>query len=95
MNQPSLFDWTPPCRVVPFPLQRRVGKIREVAARSVNKSPSCRERYFDQVAGGLFAALARIEVPETAQDEAVGAFFTAVEQELQRMSLLGKAGGGR
>lgn len=89
MKQLSLFDQTPQCRVVPFPLYRRVGKIREVAGRSLNKTPTCRERYFDQVAGSLFAALARIGVPEAAQDEAVGAFFAAVEREL---SLAGKRG---
>jgi hypothetical protein len=31
MKQLDLPDWTPPCRIIAFPMAKRVGKVRRVA----------------------------------------------------------------
>lgn len=75
-----------PCQVIPFPLTRRVAKLRDVAARIMEKSTDRKaEAYRNQVADALFRHLDKMGVPEDEQDEQVGAFFTAVELELSRL----------
>ena len=74
------------CQIIPFPLTKRVAKVRDVAAKLMEKtSDRHAEAYRNQVADGLFKHLARIGLPEDEQDEQVGAFFTAVELELSRL----------
>ncbi len=83
-----------PCQVIPFPLTRRVTKVRVVAAKIMDKATDRQaEAYRNQVADGLFRHLAKIGVPEDEQDEQVGAFFTAVELELSRLFDLQDANG--
>ncbi|MBZ9654423.1 DUF6074 family protein [Phyllobacterium lublinensis] len=75
-----------PCHVIPFPLTRRVAKVRDVAARIMEKATDRQAgAYRNQVAETLFRYLDKIGVPEDEQDEQVGAFFTAVELELSRL----------
>jgi hypothetical protein len=75
-----------PCQVIPFPLTRRVAKVRDVAARIMEKATDRQAgAYRNQVAETLFRHLDKIGVPEDEQDEQVGAFFTAVELELSRL----------
>ncbi len=75
-----------PCQVIPFPLTRRVAKVRDVAARIMEKTTDRQaEAYRNQVADALFRHLDKIGAPEDEQDEQVGAFFTAVELELSRL----------
>jgi hypothetical protein len=33
-----LFAWQPPCKLIPFPLIHRVGKIRDVAFKMMEKT---------------------------------------------------------
>lgn len=74
------------CQIIPFPLTKRVAKIRDVAAKLMEKTTDRHaEAYRNQVAGGLFKHLAGIGMAEDDQDEQVGAFFTAVELELSRL----------
>jgi hypothetical protein len=83
-----------PCQVIAFPLTRRVAKVRDVAAKIMDKATDRQaEAYRNQVADTLFRRLARIGVPEDEQDEQVGAFFTAVELELSRLYDLHEANG--
>ncbi|MCO4317495.1 DUF6074 family protein [Phyllobacterium sp. 21LDTY02-6] len=75
-----------PCRIIAFPLARRAAKIREVAARLMEKtSERNAEAYRNQVANALFRQLSKSGVCEDEQDEQIGAFFTAVEYELDRL----------
>jgi hypothetical protein len=75
-----------PCQIIAFPLTRRVAKVRDVAAKIMDKTTDRQaEVYRNQVADTLFRHLAKIGVPEDEQDEQVGAFFTAVELELSRL----------
>ncbi|MEK1891328.1 MAG: DUF6074 family protein [Phyllobacterium sp.] len=81
-----------PCRIIAFPLTKRVAKIREVAARIMEKSSDRQAgAYRNQVAETLFRHLAKIGVAEEEQDEQVGAFFTAVELELARLAYFNDA----
>ncbi len=83
-----------PCQVIAFPLTKRVAKVREVAARIMDKATDRQAAaYRNQVAETLFRHLDRIGVPEDEQDEQVGAFFTAVELELYRLHCLHDASG--
>lgn len=75
--------------VVCFPLGRRIGRIRSVAglllaAPDLETSDVCRH----QIAQDLFVELAGIGMDESEQDEAVGAFFHAVEDEMLRQEWL-------
>lgn len=83
-----------PCQVIAFPLTRRVAKVRDVAAKIMDKATDRQaEAYRNQIADALFKNLTRIGVPEDEQDEQVGAFFTAVELELSRLYDLHDANG--
>ncbi|SDP41360.1 hypothetical protein SAMN05428967_2004 [Phyllobacterium sp. YR620] len=85
---------TTPCRVIAFPLTRRAAKIREVAARIAEKvSDRQAGAYRNQVAETLFRHLSKIGIAEEEQDEQVGAFFSAVERELARLSYFEDANG--
>jgi hypothetical protein len=75
-----------PCQIIAFPLTNRVAKVRDVAAKIMEKATDRQaEAYRNQVADTLFRHLAKFGVPEDDQDEEVGAFFTAVELELSRL----------
>ncbi|PSH66929.1 DUF6074 family protein [Phyllobacterium sophorae] len=75
-----------PCQIIVFPLTKRAAKIRDVAAKIMDKTTDRQaEAYRNQAAESLFRHLAKIGVPEDEQDEQVGAFFTAVELELSRL----------
>jgi hypothetical protein len=88
-------DWTPPaCRIIAFPLVNRVGRIREVAAKLSTKSKAGADFYMRQVSEGLFVQLDRVGVPEHAQDEQIGAFWSAVEIEVARLTYRGQRPGG-
>jgi uncharacterized protein DUF6074 len=84
----SMFEAQSPtsCQIIAFPLTKRVAKIRDVAAKLIEKATDRQaEAYRNQIADTLFRHLERIGVPEDEQDEQVGAFFTAVELELSRL----------
>lgn len=97
MTQMNLLDWTPPagCSLIPFPLARRVGKVRDVATKLLTKSTDRHvESYRNQVSDALINHLDRLGVPEHDQDEALGAFWTAVEIEVARLTYRGQRPGG-
>ncbi|MGH6862335.1 MAG: DUF6074 family protein [Phyllobacterium sp.] len=82
------------CQIVPFPLTKRISRIRDVAAKLMDKTTDRHaEAYRNQVAEGLFRHLSRLGIAEDEQDEQVGAFFTAVEMELLRLHDLQSAYG--
>lgn len=95
--QMDLLEWTPKdtCTVIAFPLVRRAGKIRDVAAKLLTKSSDRHvESYRNQVTDALLNHLDRLGVPEAAQDEQVGAFWHAVEMEVARLTYRGRRPGG-
>lgn len=79
-----------PCDVIVFPLVKRVGKVRDVAGKMLSKSTDRHaESYRDQVTSALLNHLARVGVPEHEQDEQLGAFWSAVQAEMIRLTYRG------
>lgn len=88
--QPSLFDWTPPCQIIVFPMAKRVGRIRSTAEKMLAKATErAASSYRDQVTDGILRGLSRAGVPETEQDEQLGAFWEAVQEEMIRQTYYG------
>jgi hypothetical protein len=84
-----------PCDVVAFPLIRRIGKIRDVASKMLAKSTDRHaESYRDQVTTGLLGHLTRLGISEREQDEQIGAFWSAVQAEMIRLTYRGQRPGG-
>ncbi|UCI33220.1 DUF6074 family protein [Mesorhizobium sp. B4-1-4] len=93
--QMELLDWNRGCHVIAFPLIRRLGRIREVASKMLTKSTDRHaERYRDQVTTGLLGHMTRLAIPEREQDEQLGAFWSAVQAEIARLTYGNRPGGG-
>ncbi|AVA21589.1 DUF6074 family protein [Rhizobium sp. NXC24] len=89
-----LFAWQPACRVITYPLSRRVGKIRDVASKMLTKTTdNHREWYMKQVTEALLNHLEKVGLSEIEVDEQIGAFWTKVENEMTRLSYGRSAGG--
>jgi hypothetical protein len=85
-----LFAWNPPCRIILFPMPARVGRVRDVARKLASKpTERAADYYFSQVSEALVAQLSKIGIPELEQDEQIGAFWSAVNQEVARLSYRG------
>ncbi|AZO42942.1 hypothetical protein EJ076_18485 [Mesorhizobium sp. M7D.F.Ca.US.005.01.1.1] len=83
------------CSVVVFPLVRRIGKVRDVARKMLDKSTDRHaESYRDQVTTGLLGHMVRIGIPDQEQDEQLGAFWSAVDAEMTRLTYRGSRPGG-
>lgn len=83
-----LFTWKPSaCRLIAFPMVNRVGKIRDVARKMLDKSTDRHAEYYQkQVTEALIGQLEKIGLSEIEQDEQIGAFWCKVEQEMIRQS---------
>lgn len=70
-----------PASIVAFPDARRAALVARVAAGMdiAAADPVALDLYCDGVSEELFGRLAALGLDEAAQDEAVGAFFIAVE----------------
>ncbi|TAX75700.1 hypothetical protein ELI00_05255 [Rhizobium ruizarguesonis] len=80
-----LFAWHPPCKLIVFPLVARIGRIRDVASKMLDKtSARAAETYRDQVTIGVLRHLERLGLSESEQDEQLGAFWNAVGDEMAR-----------
>ncbi len=80
-----LFAWQPPCKVIPFPMAARVGKIRDTAAKMLDKATDRHADYYRrQVTEAIIAQLDRLGIPEHEQDEQLGAFWQEVQNEMIR-----------
>jgi hypothetical protein len=91
-----LFAWSPPlCQLIAFPLVRRVGKVRDVAQKMLDKSTDRHADYYrNQVSDALLKHLTRLGLSEREQDEQIGAFWTAVDVEAARLTYRGQRPGG-
>jgi hypothetical protein len=86
MTQLSLLDWTPPQKVIAFPLSRRAAKIRTTANILMSKHGKAAEAYWRQVVKGLDAQLERAGISPAERMTELRAFFDAVQAELTRMA---------
>ena len=93
--QMDLLDWKPACRIIAFPLVNRIGRIREVAGKLHEKSTDRAVDYYRrQVTEGMIGHLDRLGIPERDQDEELGAFWTAVDLEIARLTYRSQRPGG-
>lgn len=93
--QPSLFDWPSQCRVIVFPMAKRVGRIRSTAEKMLAKpTDRAAASYRDQVTEAMIRQMSRAGVSETEQDEQLGAFWSAVQTEIIRQTYRGSRPGG-
>ncbi|WP_157017986.1 DUF6074 family protein [Mesorhizobium xinjiangense] len=70
--------------LVMFPLARRAKEVRAVAAALVAKNSwRTADTYRSRQSDRLFRELAALGLAEDVQDEEVGAFFDAVEREVE------------
>lgn len=92
---PLLTRQPPNCQLLAFPLNRQVGKVRDVARKLLDKSTDRHADYYrGQVTDALMKRLTKIGIPEHLQDEQIGVFWSAVELELARLSYRGQRPGG-
>lgn len=79
------------CRLIAFPPDKQVGRIRGTALKLWAKGTDRHADYYrGQVTEAIEKKLARIGVPEDEQDEMIGAFWRAVELEVARLAYLGR-----
>lgn len=95
--QLELLEWRPlvPARVVlPFPMSRRIGEARTVAAKVAGRvTDTQRQATFSRALGGLAARLARSGLTKNEVDRQLDAFTNAVNAELWRIEGRQRPGG--
>ncbi len=84
----TLFTWKQPeCRLIPFPMVNRIGRIRDTAAKMLDKpTEKSAEHYRRQVDEAMAGQLSKIgQLGEAIEAERV-AFWKAVDAEMTRQS---------
>lgn len=77
----------PECKFVPFPLVKRIGRIRETASKLLDKTTEkSAAHYRRQVNDAIAGQLAKIGLDQTAIDEQIAAFWRAVYAEAARQA---------
>ena len=81
--------------IIVFPMTKRVGRIRDVATKMLDK-PTDRAATFyrDQVTDAIIRSLTRAGIAAAEKDEHVGAFWSAVQAEIIRLTYRGSRPGG-
>ncbi|TIP85187.1 MAG: hypothetical protein E5X58_34920, partial [Mesorhizobium sp.] len=78
-----------------FPMGRRVGRIRSTAEKMIAKpTDRAAESYRDQVTDGLLRQMANAGIPDDEQDVHLGAFWSAVQAEIIRLTYRNNRPGG-
>ncbi|WP_442582513.1 DUF6074 family protein [Mesorhizobium sp. ASY16-5R] len=76
-----------------FPMTARVGRIRDVATKMLEKpTDRAAEYYRRQVTEAILVALVRLGVGEIEQDEHLERFWAAVRNEIVRQTYSGHTG---
>lgn len=82
-----LFAWQPPCELIAFPMVNRVGKIRDVAAKLLDKSTDRHAEYYRvQVEDGLIRQFERLSLSHTEIDHQLRSFWSKVDEEVVRLT---------
>lgn len=87
-----LFRWQPACKVIAFPLNNRIGKIRKTAATLSKKHGDDAELYWKQVSAGNRKHLARIGLSEDQIESELLKFHQSVQSEMVRQAYRGSTG---
>lgn len=78
-----LFAWKPPVQVIPFPLHRRAGKIRDVAQKLASKTTDHHADYYaSQVTQALCSQLEKVGVCLDEQERQIAVFWREVHREV-------------
>ncbi len=89
-NRPTtlpLFGRRPACRLIAFPLGNRIGKIRDVAAKMLDKTSERHADYYrDQVTSALLKQFDTIGLSHQEQDAQLRAFWEKVRDEMIRQT---------
>lgn len=94
MKQLSLLDLAPPLKIIPFPTERRVGKVRHVAEILNHKHGTDATRYWRQIMAGLRGQLEKAGLDYETVNAELRAFHDAVQGELVRLSYQQRGPGG-
>lgn len=90
-----LFTWQPTRQVIVFPMVKRVGRIRDVAIKMLDKpSDRAASHYRHKVTDAMLRGFEKLGIPEDEQDEQLGSFWQAVEAEMIRLTSSGSGTGG-
>lgn len=88
-----LFDWRPCCQMIPFPMVHRVGKIRDVANKMLDKASDRHADYYrDQVSSALVKQFTSIGLSTDEQAQQLAAFWEKVRDEMTRQTYQGSTG---
>lgn len=80
-----LFAWQPPRKLIVFPMVKRIGRIRDVAGKMLDKpTERAADHYERQVTQSLQVQFEKIGLDDSEIDEQIGAFWVAVGHEMQR-----------
>ncbi|TBZ00227.1 DUF6074 family protein [Rhizobium leguminosarum] len=82
-----LISWqSPECRIIPFPMVKRVRKIRETAMKWLEKpTERSADHYERQVTEAMETGLKKLGLPDSEVDEQIAAFWSAVDREARRI----------
>lgn len=81
-----LLSWSPPCQIIAFPLINRVGRIRDVAQKMIEKNTERHADYYrGQVSDALDKSLQKIGISKTQRERQICVFFMEVEKEIIRL----------
>ncbi|MER8846795.1 DUF6074 family protein [Mesorhizobium australicum] len=95
MEELPLFDWTPPCTVIVFPMVKRVGRIRSTAEKMMAKPTDRAATFYRyQITDWLLRQMLKAGISEQEQAEQLGAFWSAVSAEMIRLTYRGERPGG-
>ena len=90
-----LFTWHPSHQVIVFPMIKRTGRIRDVAAKMLDKRTDRAAAFYrEQVTDAMLRSMTRAGIPEVEQDEQIGEFWSAVQAEMIRLTYRGQRPGG-
>jgi hypothetical protein len=90
-----LFNWQPPCKLIAFPLANRVGRIRHVASKLVDKTTDRHADYYRcQVNEGLVHHLQKLGLSRSSIDRELDRFWHEVDIEVSRQAYRGHRPGG-
>lgn len=82
-----LFAWQPPCMIIAFPLEHRVGKVRDVARKLLAKTTERHADYYaSQIEDALRHHLSKAGVSQIEQDRQICAFWGKVNAEIARLT---------
>lgn len=83
-----LFTWKrPECSLIPFPMANRIGRIRDTAAKMLDKpTEKSAEHYRRQVNEAVTTQLEKIDLHEKEIEAQRAAFWKAVDIEMKQQA---------